>query len=203
MIAAESLPGLADLKAALIDDQPRCVIFPVLIPPRPISCLNRRGSGSTLRFDYLGIEILQSGKVGKRPCNWQLGELRNRLLAQLSSLVDFRRNEMPIQLPSPMTSPAGAATIVVTSVSSTGTVAQNQMVFRSSIEEIERQTNAYFVVRSDDPVWQSIMSLKTISIDALPQLLIDLLVHMSGYVPRLKRHQSEGGSQHYSLVSPF
>ena len=24
------------------------------------------------------------------------------------------------------------------------------------------------------------------------QLLIDLLVHMSGYVPRLKRHQSEG-----------
>jgi len=45
---------------------------------------------------------------------------------------------------------------------------QNQTVFRSSIEEMERQTNAYFVVSSDDPVWQSMMSLKTISIDALP-----------------------------------
>ena len=45
---------------------------------------------------------------------------------------------------------------------------QNQTVFLGSIEEIERQTNAYFVVRSDDLVWQSIMSLKTISIDALP-----------------------------------
>ena len=45
---------------------------------------------------------------------------------------------------------------------------QNQTVFRSSIEEIERQTNAYFVVRSDDPVWQSILTLKTISIDVLP-----------------------------------
>ena len=107
MIAAESLPGLADLKAALLMIEPRCVIFPVLIPPRPISCLNRRGSGSLhCRFDHLGIEILQEREGGQAPLatgSWE--SFANRLLAQLSSLVDFRRNEMPIQLPPPMTSP--------------------------------------------------------------------------------------------------
>ena len=39
--------------------------------------LESAGSGSLhCRFDHLGIEILQSGKVGKRPLQLAVGELR-------------------------------------------------------------------------------------------------------------------------------
>ena len=68
--------------------------------------------------------------------------------------------------------------------------------------EIERQTNAYFVVPGRPRVAIDYV-LENDFHDALPPNIIDLSVHMSGYVPRLKRHQSEGGLQHYSLVSPF
>ena len=172
MIAAESLPGLADLQAALIDDR--------------TSMRNFVGVDTTetylmLESARLWLVALQSRSPGDRDFaereggqaplatgSWE--SLADRLLEQLSSLVDFRRNEAPIQLPP---SPDDEALLVQRQLlllqsAQLALLQQNQTVFRSSIEEIERQTDAYFVVPTDDPVWQSIMSLKTISIDALP-----------------------------------
>ncbi|MBS15174.1 MAG: hypothetical protein CMQ23_00835 [Gammaproteobacteria bacterium] len=172
MIAAESLPGLADLQAALIDDRTSMRSFVGVDTTETylmlesarlwLVALQRRSPGDR---DFAERE---GGQAPLATGSWE--SLADRLLEQLSSLVDFRRNEAPIQLPP---SPDDEALLVQRQLlllqsAQLALLQQNQTVFRSSIEEIERQTNAYFVVPTDDPVWQSIMSLKTISIDALP-----------------------------------
>ena len=172
MIAAESLPGLADLQAALIDDRTSM---------RNFAGVDTTETYLTLESARLWLMALPLRSPGDRdfakrtsgPAPLATGtweSLADRLLERLSSLVDFRRNEVPIQLPP---SPDDEALLVQRQLlllqsAQLALLQQNQTVFRGSIEEIERQTNAYFVVRSDDLVWQSIMSLKTISIDALP-----------------------------------
>ena len=172
MIAAESLPGLADLQAALIDDRTSMRNFVGVDTTETylmlesarlwLVALQRRSPGDRDFAERVG------GQAPLATGSWE--SLADRLLEQLSSLVDFRRNEAPIQLPP---SPDDEALLVQRQLlllqsAQLALLQQNQTVFRSSIEEIERQTNAYFVVPTDDPVWQSIMSLKTISIDALP-----------------------------------
>ena len=172
MIAAESLPGVADLQAALIDDRTSMRNFAGVDTTETYLMLE------SARLWLIALPVRSpgdrdfakrtSGQAPRATGTWE--SLADRLLEQLSSLVDFRRNEVPIQLPP---SPDDEALLVQRQLlllqsAQLALLQQNQTVFRSSIEEIERQTNAYFVVRSDDPVWQSIMSLKTIFIDALP-----------------------------------
>ena len=172
MIAAESLPGLADLQAALIDDRTSMRNFVGVDTTETYLMLeSARLWLVTLQRRLPGDRDFAEREGGQAPLatgSWE--SLADRLLEQLSSLVDFRRNEAPIQLPP---SPDDEALLVQRQLillqsAQLALLQQNQTVFRSSIEEIERQTNAYFVVPTDDPVWQSIMSLKTISIDALP-----------------------------------
>ena len=172
MIAAESLPGLADLQAALIDDRTSMRNFVGVDTTETYLMLeSARLWLVALQRRSLGDRDFAKRESGQAPLatgSWE--SLADRLLEQLSSLVDFRRNEAPIQLPP---SPDDEALLVQRQLlllqsAQLALLQQNQTVFRSSIEEIERQTNAYFVVPTDDPVWQSIMSLKTISIDALP-----------------------------------
>ena len=172
MIAAESLPGLADLQAALIDDRTSLRNFAGVDTTETYLMLE------SARLWLVALPLRSPGdrdfakrEGGQAPLatvSWE--SLADRLLEQLSSLVDFRRNEAPIQLPP---SPDDEALLVQRQLlllqsAQLALLQQNQTVFRSSIEEIERQANAYFVVPTDDPVWQSIMSLKTISIDASP-----------------------------------
>ena len=172
MIAAESLPGLADLQAALIDDRTSMRNFAGVDATETYLMLE------SARLWLVALPLRSPGdrdftkrEGGQAPLatdSWE--SLADRLLEQLSSLVDFRRNEVPIQLPP---SPDDEALLVQRQLlllqsAQLALLQENQTVFRSSIEEIERQTNAYFVVPTDDPVWQSIMSLKTIFIDELP-----------------------------------
>ena len=172
MIAAESLPGLADLQAALIDDRTSMRNFAGVDATETYLMLE------SARLWLVALPLRSPGdrdftkrEGGQAPLatgSWE--SLADRLLEQLSSLVDFRRNEVPIQLPP---SPDDEALLVQRQLlllqsAQLALLQENQTVFRSSIEEIERQTNAYFVVPTDDPVWQSLMSLKTIFIDELP-----------------------------------
>ena len=95
MIAAESLPGLADLQAALIDDRTSMRNFVGVDTTETylmlesarlwLVALQRRSPGDR---DFAERE---GGQAPLATGSWE--SLADRLLEQLSSLVDFRRND--------------------------------------------------------------------------------------------------------------